>query len=208
MKQFLLAVALIAAAIGVFAGGRMLMPGAVPVAVLGDLSAMQAIVADVQTVVATGDLAGAATRITDLETAWDGAQPTLQPMNPEAWGRVDGAIDHALNALRTATPDAGAVDAALVTASAVMADPAAAVTTAGGVVMLGDIAVTDAAGHALPCEGMLTTLRSAMTATPSQGETAARISDLLTKATERCNADDDTNANAATAAALQLVVAQ
>lgn len=209
MKQFLLAAVLIAGAIGVFIGGRALLPGPAPVAVLGDLSAMQTIVTDVQTIARTGDLTAAATRITDLETAWDAAEGTMQPMNPDAWGRVDSAIDGALSALRAAAPDAAAVDASLLAVTAVMADPAAAgTTTSGALVMIGEIAVTDASGHPLPCEAMLATLRTGMEAAPPQGDKAARVNDLLAKATERCNADDDRNANISTAAALQQLATQ
>lgn len=95
MKQFLLATVLVAGAIGAFFGGRaFLVPaqeadGAGPS--LGDLSAMAAIVTDVQDIANLGDLVAAKARIKDLETAWDEAESTLQPKNPEAWGRVDGA---------------------------------------------------------------------------------------------------------------------
>jgi hypothetical protein len=77
MKQILLAAVLIAVAIGVFIGGRALLPAPAPIAVLGDLTAMQAIVSDVQTVAQAGDLPAAAVRISDLETAWDDAEATL-----------------------------------------------------------------------------------------------------------------------------------
>jgi hypothetical protein len=208
MKQILLAAVLIAGAIGVFIGGRALLPTPAPVAVLGDLTAMQAIVSDVQTVAQAGDLPAAALRISDLETAWDDAEATLQPMNPEAWGRVDGVIDDALSALRADTPDAGAVMAALAAVTTTMADPGAADSAVGGLVMVGGIAVTDASGHPLPCETMLTRLRETMTATPPQGDAAATVNDLLAKATERCNADDDKNADAFSAQALQALGTQ
>lgn len=208
MKQVFLAVALIAAAIGVFIGARVMLPGQAPIAVLGDLSTMQTIVMDVQTIAKTGDLAAAKTRIADLETAWDDAEATMQPMNPEAWGRVDSGIDAALTALRAGTPDAGKVDASLVALMAMIADPGAADAPAGRLVMIGDIAVTDAAGHALPCETMLAALRDALVATPPQGDAATAITALQAKATERCNADDDKNADAFSAAALQQIATQ
>jgi hypothetical protein len=47
-----------------------------------------------------------------------------------------------------------------------------------------------------------------MDATPPQGDTAAMVNDLLAKANERCNADDDKNADAFAAAALQQLATQ
>ena len=93
MKQFLLATALIAVAVGAFFGGRAYLvptPVAAVANPLGDLSAMAAIVTDVQGFASSGDLGKAKARIKDLETAWDDAQPVLQPKDPEAWGRIDG----------------------------------------------------------------------------------------------------------------------
>ena len=208
MKQAFLAAGLIAAAVGVFVAGRMLMPGAVAeTASLGDLTAMQAIVTDVAAIAKTGDLKAAEVRVGDLETAWDDAQPVMRPKNPEAWGRVDDAADKAFKALRSATPDAPAVDAALVTLAATLADPGAGVATAGGVVMIGSIPVTDAAGHPLPCEAMLAEVNTKLAATTMTPEAGAAIADLIAKATERCNADDDRNADAFSAQALQMLVA-
>ncbi|HET7072529.1 MAG TPA: hypothetical protein VFI55_00405 [Mycobacterium sp.] len=52
-----------------------------------------------------GDQAGATARINDLETAWDGAQSTLQPLDENAWQVLDRQIDNALKALRASRPD-------------------------------------------------------------------------------------------------------
>ncbi|MFO1201981.1 MAG: hypothetical protein U1E58_05025 [Tabrizicola sp.] len=199
MRQVLLAVALVAGAVALFIAGRMmLLPGAGQS--LGDLAPMQAIVTDVQAIVGTGDLAKAETRITDLESAWDEAEATLRPKDPAAWGRVDDAIDAALSALRAPSPDAQAAGATLVSLQAVMANPAAG-AGAGGAQMIDGIAVTDATGHPLPCEDMLTEVKSRLSTAPATVD-RTKLDDLVAKATERCNADDDRNADAFSAQAL------
>ena len=47
------------------------------------------------------------TRITDLETAWDDAQPTLEPLDETAWTFLDSEIDDVLSAVRAGNPDTG-----------------------------------------------------------------------------------------------------
>ena len=50
--------------------------------------------------VQSGDQAGATARITDLETAWDDDQATLQPLDDAGWTVLDGRIDDVLHAVR------------------------------------------------------------------------------------------------------------
>jgi hypothetical protein len=208
MKQAFLAAGLIAAAVALFVAGRMMWQGsAVEVASLGDLTGMQAIVADTAAIAKTGDLVKAEARITDLETAWDDAEPTMRPMNPDAWGQVDDAADGALKALRAGTPDAAKVDAALAMLAATLADPGAGAAAAGGIVMIGAVAVTDGNGHPMPCEAMLAEVNAKLATTTMTPEAGAALADLIAKATERCNADDDRNADAFSAQALQMLTA-
>lgn len=73
---------------------------------LGDLTAFRQITSDTLSLVQSNDLAGARTRIADLETAWDNAQPTLKPMSPSNWSSMDADIDKALKSLRANQPNA------------------------------------------------------------------------------------------------------
>jgi hypothetical protein len=52
-----------------------------------------------------GNQRAAATRVTDLETAWDDDQPTLEPKSEQSWHFLDSEIDQVLKALRAPNPD-------------------------------------------------------------------------------------------------------
>ncbi len=209
MRNLLLSLALIATGIGIFvAGYALLAPAAPPLQSaasqapgLGDMTPFASIVTDVQAIAAGGDLPGARARIKDLETAWDDAEPTLRPVNPELWGNVDAAIDEALSALRAGTVDPQKVTATLASLQAALADPTLGQATTPGT---GASATADANGHALPCEAMLKQLRdSVASATLTDAERGA-IDALQVKGIERCNADDDAHADAFFAQAIAL----
>ena len=209
MRQLLLATALIAVPVTGFTFFEMTLNPATPTvaataAPLGDLTPFETIAADIRTIAATGDFKAAEVRATDLETAWDKAEPTLRAMDTAAWGAVDGAADGVFTALRSAVPNAGQVEAALTALDATLRDPVSQAAS-GGPILVAGIAVTDDTGRALPCEVMLGTLRDGLAATPPTSAVAAQVADFQAKALERCNADDDRNADAFTAQALALV---
>ena len=80
---------------------------------LGDVSNFKIITTDTLRLVANGDLAGAATRITDFEHDWDVSAARLKRVNPTKWTEIDDATDLALRQLRSTKPDAAKCTAAL-----------------------------------------------------------------------------------------------
>ena len=207
MKQVILAIALIALPVGIFAGGyrHMAQAAASPAPGLGDLSALSAIVTDTQATAGTGNLAAAERRITDFETAWDDDAAKLRPLDPGQWGAIDDAADAAIGALGAGSPEAGKVTTTLVALGAVLADPAGrGATAASGPLTVSGAAVSDANGRPLPCEDMLNALRSALGAAKMSEADLASAKDFQAKATERCNADDDRHADEFSAQGLAL----
>ena len=156
-----------------------------------------------EAIAASGDLAKAKARVADFETAWDDAAETMRPLNPTAWGNVDEAADKALSALRSDVPEKDEVNGTLTGLLAAIDDPNSGTDGPGaGPVVVNGIAVSDANGRYLPCETMLTTLRSALSDSKLPDAEKAAASTLQAKATERCNADDDQHADELSAQAI------
>ncbi len=70
---------------------------------------------DTLDLVTAGDQAGAASRVTDLESAWDDAESQLVAADCVAWTYVDTEIDDALTAVRASDPDPATETTALQT---------------------------------------------------------------------------------------------
>lgn len=207
-KQILLAVVLIAFPVGLFSAGYIYFapPAADAPASLGDLSPLKSIAADVQAIAAKGDAVAAEKRITDFETLWDQDEAAMRPLNQEAWGTVDDAADEAIHALRASAPDPAKVAAAVKGLIAALDNPYGdgSANSQGGVRTVNGIAVTDDSGHPLACEDMIKALRAAIDAGKIPSASSEAAQGLVSRAVERCNADDDAHANTFSAQGLAL----
>ena len=84
------------------------------------------IIGDTQALVSTGDMVGAAKRVTDWESAWDAAETAIKPLNQTDWGHIDQASDGALSAIRSSHPKPDDIKAALATLMDELNDPSKA----------------------------------------------------------------------------------
>ena len=148
-----------------------------------------------QAISKAGDFFAAEKRISDFETAWDESQDKLRPLNGEAWGHIDAAADTALHALRAKNPDPSKVAGILVGLAGVLDNPYGSESPSHGETLVSGIAVADATGHPLPCEAMLKALRSAIDTGKIKVAVLNAAKEFESKATERCNADDDVHAD-------------
>lgn len=205
-KQALLATVLIAAPVGIFTAAEILLaPPAKSEQSLGDLTPLTAIVTDVQKIAASGDLSAAQKRITDFETEWDKDEAVMRPLNKAAWSNIDDAADAAIHALRSPQPLPRIVSSTVNELIATLANPyGSANAVSNSVKLVSGTAVTDETGHPLPCEDLIKKLRAAVEGEKIPQTQASAGQEILNKALERCNADDDTHANEFSAEGLAL----
>lgn len=212
MKQFLLATVLIAVPVALFSSYEHYL--APPAAAdqsqasskgLGNLADFKVITNDVEKIAATGDFKAAEKRATDFETEWDDKQASLRALDPIAWGNVDAAADGLFKSLRNGSPTADKVDAALATLKTSLDTSGAGADKPGAQTVVSGIAVTDTAGHPVPCEDLIKRLKDASAKPGLDADRKAKADALLTKALERCNADDDQRADAFSAEGLALL---
>jgi hypothetical protein len=137
------------------------------------------------TLVDVGNQAGATTRVTDLETAWDNSEARLKPRDTSAWHDLDDKIDAVLRALRSTQPDPGSEKATLNTLLDALAPSA---SSAPSVASAPSVPATDqpALPPRQPALGDLTAFRKitqdtlALLNAGDQRAATARVTDLET----------------------------
>ena len=87
---------------------------------LGSLAPFRTIATDVSTLVNKGDFVAAKKRVTDLESAWDGAEAGIKPRSAADWHLVDKSLDKLYSAIRDSKPDVAACKKALLDVLATM----------------------------------------------------------------------------------------
>lgn len=100
---------------GPIAAAATVAPGNISAFPATDIAHFRNVVQDTLVKVNAGDQAGARSRITDLETAWDHDQDRLQAMDPNTWTALDHEIDAALKSVRSSSPSADDEKRALTT---------------------------------------------------------------------------------------------
>jgi uncharacterized membrane-anchored protein len=70
-----------------------------------DVTAFRTITLGLLSKVHAGDRAGVTSGATQLENAWDDAQPKLQAMDGPTWTAIDGRVDAVLTAVRADSPE-------------------------------------------------------------------------------------------------------
>ena len=205
MKQAFLAILLIAIPVAAFTAFQIYRGGTSEAeGSLGDLSSFKAIVADVQAIAATGDLAAAERRITDFETRVGRCRKPAASAGAKQLGQCRPGCRRGFHAIRAAAPSADVVGATLTALAATLDDPGPRAGTSRTATLVAGIQVSDESGHAIPCEEMIARLRGAIDKARVGPVDRAAASDLLSKATERCNADDDRHADEFSARGLAL----
>jgi len=80
---------------------------------VGEVAKLRTITQDLIAKVQAGDQTSALSDAKALEAVWDDDQSTLQPLNQNGWGFLDGQIDAVLQAVRAKSPDNASETASL-----------------------------------------------------------------------------------------------
>jgi hypothetical protein len=145
---------------------------------LGDLSTMQ----DILALAKGGNLPGAEKGITDFETAWDAAAPTLRNKDTATWTMIDHLADAAIGPLRDSPPSTTVEKLA-----AVLVGPSASVSNTTVVAF----STRNADGSPVPCEVALEEVRKVSATASVSASDKIKVMALQDKGIKRCNGDDD-----------------